>query len=73
MLNLYNDGYIEGIVAKKVRSISGTETTYIDELHRCQITPRGIDYLTDNSFMKKAKELLDTAAGIVPFAGLFNV
>lgn len=33
----------------------------------CMITPIGIEYLTDNSFLTKAKEFLKDVKGIVPF------
>lgn len=33
----------------------------------CMITPQGIEYLTDNSFLQKAKEFLKDAKAIVPF------
>lgn len=33
----------------------------------CMITPTGIEYLTDNSFVSKAREFLKDAKSIVPF------
>lgn len=33
----------------------------------CMITPLGIEYLTDNSFLSKAKDFLKDAKSIVPF------
>lgn len=69
MINLLKDGYIEGIMAEEKHFVSGTKII-IDHLENCQITPKGIDYLTDNSFMAKAKELLNSAASIAPWAGL---
>lgn len=36
-------------------------------LENAQITPKGIEYLTDNSFMEKAKNLLKDVKSIVPF------
>lgn len=33
----------------------------------CMITPIGIEYLTDNSFLQKAKEFLKDTKSIVPF------
>ncbi|WP_390904730.1 YjcQ family protein [Peptoniphilus equinus] len=32
-----------------------------------KITPLGIDYLTDNSFLNKAKDFLKDIKAIVPF------
>lgn len=34
----------------------------------CMITPVGIEYLTDNAFLAKAKEFLKDAKAIAPFA-----
>lgn len=69
MINLFSDGYITGIVAEEKKYTSGNKID-ISELEHCQITPKGIDYLVDNSFMKKARALLDSAASIAPWAGL---
>lgn len=33
----------------------------------CMITPTGIEYLTDNSFIQKAKEFLQDVNSIIPF------
>lgn len=33
----------------------------------CMITPLGIEYLTDNSFLNKAKEFLKDTKAIIPF------
>lgn len=35
--------------------------------NNCEITPVGIEYLTDNSFIQKAKDFLKDAASIIPF------
>lgn len=69
MINLLKDGYILGITAEEIRYIGGSKIE-IAELEHCQITPKGIDYLVDNSFMKKARQLLNDAASIAPWAGL---
>ena len=37
------------------------------ELSSCRITPKGIEYLCDNSFMEKAKAFLKDAKEIIPF------
>ena len=64
MENLLADGYISGITIIKAW---GSQET-IDNLERCQITPKGIEYLCDNSFLQKAKEFLKDVKAIVPFA-----
>lgn len=61
--NLSRDGLIEGIIVS--HPFSGG--TMIDALGDAQITPRGIEYLCDNSFLNKAKEFLEDAKAIVPF------
>lgn len=63
MKNLLNDGLITGVV------ITGTfgGALIIDRLDNAMITPRGIEYLTDNSFLNKAKEFLKDIKAIVPF------
>lgn len=66
MINLLNDGYITGIIAEEKKYTNGCKIV-IENLERCQITPKGIDYLVDNSFMKKARELLESAASIAPW------
>lgn len=33
----------------------------------CMITPAGIEYLTDNSFIQKAKEFLQDVNSVIPF------
>lgn len=71
MINLLKDGLIEGIRAEEKQYMDGP-MVIIDRLERCQITPKGIDYLVDNSFMKKAGELVSSAANIAPFVGLIT-
>lgn len=66
LLHLLADGYIEGVVeVRRVgRPVKIKETTGIS------ITPKGIDYLEENSTMKKATEFLgqagEIAAAILP-------
>lgn len=61
--NLARDGLIEGI---SVTHAWGGQSI-VSGLDRAQITPRGIEYLCDNSFLNKAKEFLKDAKAIVPF------
>ncbi len=39
----------------------------VSNLEEAKITPLGIEYLCDNSFMEKAKRLLKDVKAIVPF------
>ena len=64
LVNLFNDGYIEGIHLKEAW---GEKYPLISNLENIGITPKGIQYLTDNSFIQKATELLKDVKGIVPF------
>lgn len=37
------------------------QKTIISNLDSCRITPEGIEYLTDNSFMKKVSQYIENA------------
>ncbi len=63
MKNLVQDGLISGVVISKPWG----ESTIVAGLEYAMITPRGIEYLTDNSFLIKAKEFLKDLKAIVPF------
>jgi len=65
--NLHKDGYITGITAEQDCYINGEIYIIIDNLHNCQITPKGIEYLSDNSFMKKEVEFFKDIKSIAPF------
>ncbi len=62
--NMHRMGLIEGIVFV---DIDGQETPYATMLENTRITPEGIDYLCDNSFMEKAKQFLKDIKEITPF------
>lgn len=57
---LYDSGYIKGI--EVTRSIAGTTVKY----NNMKITLKGLEYLSDNSFMKKAYKAIKGIADIVP-------
>lgn len=61
--NLHNQGLVSGVVINKVW---GGDISLID-IKDIMITPKGIEYLTDNSFLNKAKEFLKDIRAIVPF------
>lgn len=63
--NLTKDDYITGLTVEIKHWVSGDELI-IKDLGMCQITPRGIDYLTDNSFMKKVRALFNNITTIAP-------
>lgn len=58
---LLDDGYIKG--AKVVHSICGSSVTFSDEF---RITLRGLEYLNDNTFMKRAANLAKGIKDTVP-------
>ncbi len=61
--HMLNDGFIDGLVIKKT---FGNEIIILgwDDL---TITPKGIDYLCNNSALEKAKEFLKDIKEITPF------
>lgn len=61
--NLLNDGYITGITATRAW---GNDVIY-EDLDKCRITPKGIEYLCNNAFIEKAKRFLKDVKAIVPF------
>lgn len=61
--NLYNQGFVSGV---NINKAWGGDIAMVD-IEDIMITPIGIEYLTDNSFLKKAKEFLKDVKAIVPF------
>ena len=55
MVNLYRQGFVDGIV---LIEMDNAETT-VARLECCQITPLGIEFLTENSTLKKAEKFFD--------------
>ncbi|ERJ83182.1 YjcQ protein [Peptostreptococcaceae bacterium oral taxon 113 str. W5053] len=62
--NLHKDGLIDGI---SLVYTWGDKYPHINDLTNIGITPKGIQFLTDNSFIQKSKELLKDVKGIIPF------
>ena len=60
--HLYDDGYIEGV---QMIPILGQRRSY-KLMPDIAITPKGIEYLQNNSMMAKAKECLKTIKDITP-------
>ena len=59
--HLFEDGYIEGA---KVIPILGKSKAGIRLTPDIMITPKGIEYLEDNSAMQRAKRFIEDAAAI---------
>ena len=61
--NMLEEGYINGL--HNVRAGNGY---YIKEqLGNCEITPKGIEYLSENSLMKRVKNFLKDIKDLSPF------
>ena len=61
--HLCQDGYIENVTIKK----PWENVSVIENIDDIQITPKGIDYLLNNSLLEKAKEFLKDIKEITPF------
>lgn len=64
MYQLSKTGMIEGVTLMEVDNRQYPVPVRWDD---CMITPKGIEYLTDNSFLRKAEEFLKEIKAIVPF------
>lgn len=63
MQNMLDQGFIRGIAQPHAG-----EGYYIEgQLADCEITPKGIDYLCDNSLVERAKQFLKDVKDITPF------
>lgn len=57
-------GMIEHII---FADLDGIDIPYPVNLDDCRITPAGIEYLCDNTFMEKSKRFLKDIKEIIPF------
>ncbi len=62
--NLCRLELIDGVVFAKIDSLPYPHPINLDN---CMITPAGIEYLTDNAFVAKAKDFLKDVKAIAPF------
>lgn len=61
--NMLDQGYIRGL-----HNVTAGRGYYIKEqLSGCEITPKGIDYLCENSLIRKARQFLKDVKEITPF------
>ena len=63
MENMLEQGYIRGI---SIMQPWGNDVI-VENLADCEITPEGIEYLCDNSFMAKAKQFMKEIKENTPF------
>ena len=59
--HMYKKGYIEGVAVQA----NGDEIYGVYVTEKIQITPEGIDFMQDNSKIRRAMELLPEAAGLI--------
>lgn len=64
MYMLHHTGLITGVTFVEM---DGLNIPYAANPEEFMITPAGIEYLCDNSFMEKAKQFLKDAKEIIPF------
>lgn len=63
LYNMVEEGYIRGL-----NNIKAGDGYYIkDQLKYCEITPKGIEYLCENSTLEKAKQFFKDVKDITPF------
>ncbi|MBF1051737.1 MAG: hypothetical protein HXL16_05970 [Peptostreptococcaceae bacterium] len=66
--NLYKDKYIEGIVIKRRSELGSYKVqVFIADLYNTRITPKGIEYLEENSMFKKIKENVKDIKELIQF------
>lgn len=63
--NLAEYGYITGVITRKL--MGNPEIQVKIQYGSLKITPLGIEYLAENSTMKKALETLQTIKDLIPF------
>lgn len=63
METLVNKEFIDGVTITKPWG----EDAIVSDLGDARITPEGIEFLCDNSFLQKAKQFLKDVKAIVPF------
>lgn len=62
VISLVNEEYIKGINVTRTKS-----GVVFGDLQDAIITPKGIEYLFENSLIEKAKKTLKDAKGMIPF------
>ena len=63
MVNMLEQGFIKGVNNANV----GNGYYIVQQLKDIRITPKGIEYLCENSFIEKAKQFLKDVKEITPF------
>ena len=62
--HLYTDGYVEGVNVSRYLHKSGLSVNGIKNI---SITPKGIEYLSENSMFQKIKGYVKDITDILPF------
>lgn len=66
--NMQREGLIRGAEIFKVPVLGAGEMRSVRDVTKLEITPEGIRYLTENSTMTKAKEIIKSTGGILSAA-----
>lgn len=62
MISLISEGYIKGIAMTPTKN-----GVVFGDLQDAIITPKGVEYLFENSLLEKAKKTLKEAKEMIPF------
>lgn len=62
---LFDEGYLTGV---DFLEMPGSLIPIPDNMEQCMITPKGIEYLCENSMMKKAVRFLKDAKDLIPIS-----
>ncbi|MGF0095014.1 YjcQ family protein [Peptoniphilus sp. SGI.035] len=66
--NLLKDGYIDGVEIVDIPRLGSSENlVYIRNLNKAVISPKGIEYLDENSMIKKAIKTLEIISNVLPW------
>lgn len=65
--SMQEEGYIKGVDIINVSSLGVGKKSMIKSVNNIEITPKGIEYLLDNSMMLKAYDKLKKFKDIMPF------
>ena len=62
--HMQTEGLVEGV---SLMNVAGRNTPIVKVVgSRIRISPKGIEYLEDNSMMSKARELIKDIGGLIP-------
>ena len=62
-IHLFTEELIEGVTVKKVM---GRDEPIIGLTNKLRISPKGIEYISENSFMAKVRNAIKDFGGLIP-------